>query len=144
MTALDLKSVSKGAYVGGQWVGSSDGRTFDVTDPATGETIATLPDLTPEDVARAIETTHAAFGQWRKVSPKERARILRRWNDLMLAHQPRAKSSMAPPSSNGLRKKGGAFTATSFPRRRRAARFSHCASRSASRRRSRRGIFPMR
>ena len=87
MTALDLKSVSKGAYVGGQWVGSSDGRTFDVTDPATGETIATLPDLTPEDVARAIETTHAAFGQWRKVSPKERARILRRWNDLMLAHQ---------------------------------------------------------
>ncbi len=87
MSALDPKTVSKGAYVGGKWVHASDGRTFDVTDPATGETIAVLPDCTAQDTARAIENAHETFQQWRKVSPKERARILRRWADLMTAHQ---------------------------------------------------------
>ena len=80
-------AIAKGAFVGGRWIQAADGAQFNVVDPATGETIAVLPNLTPQDAAFAVENAQEAFVSWRAVPAKERGRILRRWNDLILAHQ---------------------------------------------------------
>src|SRR4051812_30694521 len=68
--------------VGGQWV-DSDGGEFDVTNPATGETIATVPNATATDVTRAIDAAARALPAWRTTAAIERARILRRAADLI-------------------------------------------------------------
>src|SRR5256885_5304051 len=62
---------------------SGSGDTFAVTNPATGETLAELPRLGAAETARAIERAGAALPGWRALLAKDRARILRRWADLM-------------------------------------------------------------
>jgi succinate-semialdehyde dehydrogenase/glutarate-semialdehyde dehydrogenase len=71
------------AYIGGEWVTSKD--RFAVIDPATGLDIASVPDLTPEDARRAIDAASAALPAWSAKTAKERAAVLRRWYDLILA-----------------------------------------------------------
>ena len=73
------------AFLGGEWV--NPGKTFAVHNPATGEKIADVADLTPEDTAKAIEIAHEAQKEWRKKTAKERCAILLKWNDLMLENQ---------------------------------------------------------
>ena len=73
--------------IGTEWREASDGRRLDVSDPATDSVFASVPDGTAADARAAVEAAHAAFPAWRAVPAKERARILKRWNDLMLAHQ---------------------------------------------------------
>ena len=73
------------AFLGGEWV--NPGKTFAVHNPATGEKIADVADLTPEDTAKAIEVAHEAQKEWRKKTAKERCAILLKWNDLMLENQ---------------------------------------------------------
>lgn len=73
------------AYVAGAWIGAD--RSFAVRDPATGEEIAHVPDLTARDVARAIDAAADAMKGWATRTAKERAVVLRRWFDLTLAHQ---------------------------------------------------------
>jgi succinate-semialdehyde dehydrogenase/glutarate-semialdehyde dehydrogenase len=58
-----------------------------VHNPATGELVSTVPDATAVEARRAIEAAHRAFAGWRARSADERARVLRRWYDLMLTHQ---------------------------------------------------------
>jgi len=70
-------------YVGGAWVTASGGRTMRVADPATGETLAELPDAGREDVWRAIDEAARAFPAWAASPAVERGRILRRIYDLM-------------------------------------------------------------
>jgi len=70
-------------YVGGAWVTASGGRTMRVADPATGETLAELPDAGREDVWRAIDEAARAFPAWAATPAVERGRILRRIYDLM-------------------------------------------------------------
>lgn len=83
----DKSLVTDRALVGGDWVSSAqDGKTFDVTNPATGEIIATLPDLSRAETAKAIDTAYAAQKDWAKRTGKERAAILRRLYDLMVAN----------------------------------------------------------
>lgn len=67
------------ALIDGQWVTSK--KTFPVLDPATGEKLADVPDLTAEDTTRAIDAAHKAFPAWAAKPAKERAQILRRWFD---------------------------------------------------------------
>ena len=74
------------AYIGGQWENADGGGTRDVTNPATGEKIGTVPDMGAAETRRAIEAAHAAFPAWAAKTAKERGAILRRWNDLMLAN----------------------------------------------------------
>ncbi|MEO6280313.1 NAD-dependent succinate-semialdehyde dehydrogenase [Roseateles sp.] len=74
-------------FIGGQWQEAQEGRRFDVTDPATDAVFATVPDSGAADALAALEAAHAAFATWRAVPAKQRAQILRRWNDLILAHQ---------------------------------------------------------
>ncbi|MEZ5101127.1 MAG: NAD-dependent succinate-semialdehyde dehydrogenase [Thermoleophilia bacterium] len=75
------------AYVDGAWVDADSGATFDVTNPATGAVIASVPRLGAAETRRAIEAAQRAFPAWRDLLAKDRARILRRFADLMLEHQ---------------------------------------------------------
>ena len=75
------------AYVAGEWVDAADGATFAVTNPARGDVIARVPDLTRADAARAIAAADKARHEWAARTGKERAAILRKWYDLCLVHQ---------------------------------------------------------
>ena len=68
---------------------SDSGETFPVDDPATGEMLAELPRMGVAETRRAIERAEAALPKWRSLLAKDRARILRRWADLMLEQKER-------------------------------------------------------
>ena len=73
------------AFIGGAWIGSESGKTFAVTNPATGAHIASVPDMDSADAERAVLAAQAGFLEWRRKLAKERARILRNWADLIVA-----------------------------------------------------------
>src|SRR3954454_3773798 len=70
--------------VGGEWV--SGERTFSVSNPATGAEIAQVPSLGREEVKRAAAAAAAAMPAWAGQTAKQRASVLRRWFDLMVAN----------------------------------------------------------
>jgi succinate-semialdehyde dehydrogenase/glutarate-semialdehyde dehydrogenase len=75
------------SLVGNDWLAASQsGKTFEVTNPATGEVIAVLPDLNMAEVTKAIDAANTAQKAWAKKTGKERAAILRKLNDLMVAN----------------------------------------------------------
>jgi succinate-semialdehyde dehydrogenase/glutarate-semialdehyde dehydrogenase len=83
----DPSLVTDKALVGGEWVAKADsGKTFDVTNPSTGEVIATLPDMNRAETARAIDIAYQAQKDWAKKTGKERAAILRKLYELMAAN----------------------------------------------------------
>ncbi len=82
------------AYIDGAWTGSAGGDTFEVTNPANGEVIATLPDLGATDTEKAIDAASKAMPSWRAKTAKERAAILRRWYELILEKQDELASLM--------------------------------------------------
>jgi succinate-semialdehyde dehydrogenase/glutarate-semialdehyde dehydrogenase len=71
------------AYIDGAWVGVPQ---TPVTDKATGEEIARVPDLGAAETKAAIEAAHRAFGPWSQRLAKERSKILRRWYELIVEH----------------------------------------------------------
>jgi len=75
------------AYIDGQWVDADSGDTLAVFNPATGETIAEIAKCGTAETRRAIEAAEKAQVSWRKKTVKERAAILRKWFDLMMAAQ---------------------------------------------------------
>src|SRR3977135_2102308 len=68
-------------------VASDSGETFPVDNPATGETIANVPRMGAAETRRAIARAEEALPAWRSMLAKDRARILRRWADLMLENE---------------------------------------------------------
>ncbi len=74
-------------YVDGQWLDAKSGRTTDVVNPADGKVIGTVPALSATETRTAIEAANRAFPAWRAKTAKERAQILRKWYDLMMANQ---------------------------------------------------------
>ena len=72
--------------IDGKWVQADSGRTIVVKNPATGEAIGEVPALGAAETRRAIEAAHRAQAGWRAMLAKDRAAILRRINDLMLAN----------------------------------------------------------
>jgi succinate-semialdehyde dehydrogenase/glutarate-semialdehyde dehydrogenase len=72
--------------INGQWVQADSGKTLSVRNPATGEVIGTVPAMGAAETRRAIEAAQAAFAGWRAMLAKERAAILRKLSDLMLAN----------------------------------------------------------
>ena len=92
--ATDLRSLLKDpslltekAYIAGEWVDAPDGRTFAVTNPARGDVIARVADMSRADAARAIEAADIARHEWAARTGKERAATLRKWADLCMANQ---------------------------------------------------------
>ena len=71
------------AYIGGQWVDGDNG-TFDVTNPARGDVIAQVTDLSRAQVAGAIAQAEKAQKEWAQWTGKERAAVMRKWYDLMM------------------------------------------------------------
>ncbi|KRS19421.1 NAD-dependent succinate-semialdehyde dehydrogenase [Roseovarius indicus] len=92
-TTTNLKSLLKDpsllaeqAYAGGEWVDGDDG-TFEVTNPARGDVIANVADMSRAQVAKAIEAAGKAQKEWAQWTGKERAAVLRKWFDLMMENQ---------------------------------------------------------
>lgn len=86
---LQLKDPSvfkQQAYVAGQWIDADNGKTVAVTNPANGAQIGTIPECGSKETERAIAAADQAQKLWRDVSAKQRAAILRKLNDLMLAN----------------------------------------------------------
>ena len=79
-----LDRVQTGLGIGGSWQPSATGTTFDVQDPATGETIKTIADATVEDAVRALDAAVAAQDAWGATSSRQRSDILRRAFDLLM------------------------------------------------------------
>ncbi len=78
----DPSLVRSQALIGGEWVDADDKTTFDVDDPATGTTLASVACCGRDETARAIAAAETALEQWRRVPAKERAALLRRWYEL--------------------------------------------------------------
>jgi len=74
-------------YIGGAWLDADSGESIPVNNPATGETLGTIPKMGAAETARAIEAANAAMPAWRAKTAKERSVILRKWFDLMLENQ---------------------------------------------------------
>ena len=89
-SALSLKDPSllrQQCYINGKWADADSGKTLDVTNPATGEVLGTIPNMGAAETRRAIEAANAAWPAWRKKTAKERANILRKLFNLMLENQ---------------------------------------------------------
>jgi succinate-semialdehyde dehydrogenase/glutarate-semialdehyde dehydrogenase len=74
-------------YVGGRWVLTDQGTGLPVEDPASGEILGSVPGLGRAETRNAIDAASAAFPPWRAKTAKERARVLRRWFDLVMTNQ---------------------------------------------------------
>src|ERR1700733_1481459 len=88
--ALDLADAGllrMQAFLGGEWTDAESGATRDVLNPATGRRLGTVPNMGAAETRRAIEAASAALPAWAKKTAQERAVILRRWYELMMAHQ---------------------------------------------------------
>jgi len=87
MQLTDPKLLRSQCYVGGRWLDAADGRTLTVTNPATGAKLGTVPLLDGAATRTAISAAAAAFPGWAAQTAKQRAVILRRWFELMMANQ---------------------------------------------------------
>ena len=138
-TVTDLRSLLKDpslvpnkAYVAGEWIEAADGATFPVTNPARGDVIALVPNLTRADAARAIEVADKVRHEWAARTGKERAAVLRKWFDLCMENlddlgailtaeqgkplaEAKGESPMVRPISSGLAKRPSASTVKPFP-----------------------------
>src|SRR3981081_1861138 len=87
MKLQDEKLFRQQCYIDGEWVDAFDRATIPVKDPAWGETLGTVPKMGAEETRRAIEAANKELPAWRGKTAKERAQVLRRWDDLMVAQQ---------------------------------------------------------
>lgn len=87
MRLKDPQLLRDKAYINGEWQAADSGATFEVTNPATGAVLSTLPDMLEAETRRAIEAANAAWPAWAAKTAKERAAVLRKWFDLMMANQ---------------------------------------------------------
>src|SRR5260370_13707362 len=87
MKLQDEKLFRQQCYIDGAWVDALNRGTIPVTNPATGETLGTVPRMGAEETRQAIEAADKALPAWRAKTAKERAQILRKLYDLMMANQ---------------------------------------------------------
>jgi succinate-semialdehyde dehydrogenase/glutarate-semialdehyde dehydrogenase len=109
-TTLELKNsalLCERAYIDGSWVEAADGGTFDVTNPADGSLVAKVPQLGVAETKTAIEAASAAWPEWRSKTAKERAGILRRWYDLMVANKDDLAAIMTAEQGKPLAESAG-------------------------------------
>ena len=89
-TAPELKDPSllrNACLVDGAWVAADGGATLTVTNPATGATLTTVPNMGVAETRRAVAAADEAWPSWRARTAKDRAAILRKWFDLMMVNQ---------------------------------------------------------
>ena len=82
----DQRLFREHCYVDGAWIAAADGKVIKVTDPATGETVGTVPSVGLDETRAAIDAAERALPAWRAKTGKERGAILRRWFELVMAN----------------------------------------------------------
>ena len=87
MKLQDQSLFRQQCYIDGAWADADSGETIDVTNPANGEVLGTVPKMGADETRRAIEAADVAFRAWRAKTAKERAAVLRRFYELMLENQ---------------------------------------------------------
>ncbi|MDC7830349.1 MULTISPECIES: NADP-dependent succinate-semialdehyde dehydrogenase [Pseudomonas] len=87
MQLKDASLFRQQAYVDGAWIDADSGATVQVDNPATGETLGTIPKLGRAETKRAIDAANRALPAWRALTAKERSAKLRRWYELMIENQ---------------------------------------------------------
>ncbi|MDX6842898.1 NADP-dependent succinate-semialdehyde dehydrogenase [Hafnia paralvei] len=87
MQLNDHKLFRQQAFIQGEWRDASHQQTIDVTNPANGQLLGTVPKMGADETRAAIEAANQALPAWRALTAKERAVILRRWFDLMMSNQ---------------------------------------------------------
>ncbi len=83
----DPELFRQASFINGHWIAAAGGASIPVDNPATGEIIGAVPRLGRAETAKAIDAAAAAFPSWRALTAKDRAGILRRWFELIMAHQ---------------------------------------------------------
>ncbi len=83
---IDPSLLRDKAYIAGEWVGADNGDTVSVTDPATNIEIGSVPNMGADETRRAIEAAEEARHAWAALPAKDRAIVLRRWFDLIIAN----------------------------------------------------------
>lgn len=90
ITALPLRDPTlfrQQAWMEGRWQDANNAHVCEVTDPATGSTMGSVPNMGGRETARAIAAANAAYPAWRAMLAKDRAAMLREWAQLMRAHK---------------------------------------------------------
>jgi succinate-semialdehyde dehydrogenase/glutarate-semialdehyde dehydrogenase len=87
MNLKDASLLRNQCYIDGKWAAADSGAVREVRNPATGELLTTVPYASVAETRRAIEAAGRAFGPWSARTADERAKILRRWYELMMANQ---------------------------------------------------------
>ena len=87
MNLQDQSLFRQQCYIDGAWADADGGATIDVTNPATGETLGTVPKMGADETRRAIEAANVAYPAWRALTAKARAVILRKFFELIMANQ---------------------------------------------------------
>lgn len=120
------------ALINGEWLDANNGEVIDVTNPANGDKLGSVPKMGADETRAAIDAASRALPAWRALTAKERANILRNWFNLMMEHQDdlarlmtleqgkplaeaKAESATPPHLLSGLLKKANVFMATPFP-----------------------------
>lgn len=75
------------SLIGDQWMDSYSGETIEVSNPATGETVGTVPKMGAKEAEQAVEAAQRALPQWSAMSANERSDLLRKWYDLIIEHK---------------------------------------------------------
>ena len=83
----DMRLFRQQCYIDGQWADADSGETLEVTNPADGSVIGTVPKMGAAETRRAIEAAERAWPAWAAKTAKERATVLRKWFDLMMENQ---------------------------------------------------------
>src|ERR1700745_4171383 len=107
MELKDPKLFRQQCYVNGEWIDALNRGTIPVTNPATGETLGAVPRMGAEETRQAIEAADKALPGWRGKTAKERAQVLRKWFDLMMANQEDLASLMTAEQGKPLAESKG-------------------------------------
>ena len=108
--SLELKDPTlfrEACYIDGKWVEADSDQTVDVTNPASGDLLGTIPKMGADETRRAIEAANAAYPAWRAKTAKERATILRKWFDLMMENQEDLAKMMTAEQGKPLKESMG-------------------------------------
>lgn len=87
LTLKDAALLRQQAFINGEWCAAANGRSYTVTNPSTGDRVGDVPDMGAVETTRAIDAAAAAQPAWSALTAKARATALRKWFELILAHQ---------------------------------------------------------
>jgi succinate-semialdehyde dehydrogenase/glutarate-semialdehyde dehydrogenase len=95
------------SYINGKWTGAASGATFPVTNPATGDTICRVADLSLQEVSAAIDAAESAFAAWSMLTAKERALLLKKWYELIILNREELANIMTQECGKPLQESRG-------------------------------------